>query len=94
MTRKEALTILSQDLEDFKVGEEVYYAQYEPRVIKVKIVAKRESKIGLQPCYSLKSDEFNKIIHTPLCYIFRKFEDAEKCWRAIKIVKELCFREK
>lgn len=88
MTKEEALAILQEPIEDFKVGETVYYAQYEPEVIPVIITAKRESRIGLKPCYSLYNKKLNKTIHTPLCYIYSDVKDAIKCWEALKLLRE------
>ena len=88
MTKEEALKILNTPIEEFEVGDHVYYAEYEPKVIEVVVVSKRKSNIGFNPCYSLYNKELNKLIHSPLCHIFKNIKEALRCWEAIKLIRE------
>lgn len=88
MNKEEALKILSIPREEFNVGDHVYYADYEPEVIEVIIVAKTKSHIGFNTCYSLQNKKLNKLIHTPFCHIFKTIEEASKCLEAIKLIKK------
>ena len=88
MTVKEAERILATPCKEFNIGDTVYLAEFANKVIKVVVKAKRPSKIGLPPCYSLESKELNKTINRCIAFIYDTPEQAEVARQAICTLRE------
>lgn len=84
--RSEAFKIQNRRCSNFNIGELVYYVACKQKIVKAVISEKRESAIGLPPCYSVYLYEKGrkKIIYVSAEDIFKDFEEAFNYTRSIK----------
>lgn len=84
--RSDTFKIQNRRYWNFNIGDLVYYVERKQKIVKAVISAKRESTIGLPPCYSVRLYEkgHRKTIYVSAEAIFKDFEEAVKYTRSIR----------